>query len=273
MGMIIYMKEFFEQYRRAGEEYQSPGYAFKNDGKIYHMGIYVKNGEGVGYALYADSPLAEEEKLNALKYIGGMLVSFTRVKRIFEKQVKVETSYMRGAKKAIRKWAVTEEEKKMAARYEEFFEVILTARQRFLKDCDKVSKLQQKMFDQGYFEIADKEYLDSLLLDIDATLYILIKRQHDDFEKNKELLRYIEDNRNRLGFFKYRLLKSNLSISTLEKVYENILDSLSTFDSKYSHLPAVLENIEHEGLRSNFISTLIKRDMEIMRQTREKLRN
>lgn len=93
------MKEFFDQYRRPGEEYQSPGYAFKNDGEMYHMGIYVKDGEGVGYALYADNPLSEEEKLNVKKYIGGMLVSFTRVKRTFEKQAKVKTSYMKGAKK------------------------------------------------------------------------------------------------------------------------------------------------------------------------------
>lgn len=267
------MKEFFEQYRRPGEEYQSPGYAFKNEGKIYHMGIYVKNGEGVGYALYADSPLSEEEKLKAIKYIGGMLVSFTRVKRTFEKQARVGTSYMKGAKKAIRKWAVTEEEKKMAARYEEFFEVILTARQRFLDDCEKVSKLQQGMFEQGYFEIEDKEYLDNLLLDIDATLYILIKRQYDDFEDNKALLKYVENKRNRLGFFKYRLLKTNLSMSTLDEMYENIQESLSTFDSKYSHLPSVLANIEHEGLRSNFATTLVERDKEIVRQTIEKLRN
>lgn len=267
------MKDFFEQYRRPGEEYQSPGYAFKHGGKMYHMGIYVKNGEGVGYALYADSPFTEEEKLNAIKYIGGMLVSFTRVKKTFEKQAKIETSYMEKAKKVIRKWAMTEEEKGMADRYEEFFEVILTARQRFLEDCNKVSELQRRMFDRGYFEKEDKEYLDSLLIDIDATLYILIKRQYDDFEKNKALLKYIENKRNRLGFFKYRLLKSNLSISTLDEMYDNIMESLSTFDSKFSHLPAVLSTIEHEGLRSNFADTLKKRDMEIVRQTREKLRN
>lgn len=267
------MKEFFDQYRRLGEEYQSPGYAFKNDGEMYHMGIYVKDGEGVGYALYADNPLSEEEKLNVIKYIGGMLVSFTRVKRTFEKQAKVKTSYMKGAKKAIRKWAVTEEEKGMAARYEEYFDVILTARQRFLDDCDKVSTLQQQIFNRGYFEIADKEYLDSLLLDIDATLYILIKRQYDDFEENKALLKYIENKRNRLGFFTYRLLKNNLSMSTLDEMYENILESLHTFDSEYSHLPAILMNIEHDGLRNKFASILIKRDMEIVRQAKEKLRN
>ncbi|KMY45930.1 hypothetical protein AC622_18420 [Bacillus sp. FJAT-27916] len=267
------MEEFFEQYKQPGEEYQSPGYAFKDGDKLYHMGIYVKNGEGQGYALYSDAPFSEEEKEMAMKNIGGMLVSFKRVKKPFWAQYNTELKNMKKAKKEIREWAVTEEEQRMAARYEEYFEVILTARELFLSECQKLVDLEQRMFKNGYFEKKDKEYMDSILINIDAISFISIKRQYDDFEKNIALCKYVENKRNTLGFFKYRHLKKTLSISTLDSIYEKVEASMKKQNSKFNWIQPILPNIDNEELREEFAAALKRRDKEIARQIREKLRN
>ena len=272
------MKEYFEQYRRSGEEYQSPGFAYKNDEKVYHMGIYVKGGMANGYALYTDFPVTEDEKLNAVKMISGMLVSIRRIHNEYKRKARVNTAYFKDARTAINKWAKTYEEKEMAARYEEYMDVILGARQRFLDEYQRMADLQKQLFQKGYFDNNDKQLADSIIINSDAALFVLMKRLKDDFEKNKALLSYVEKNRNRLGYFKYRVLVKNLSTSTLDVMDDYLnetVDGLNTIwdEAEWSHIPPVLASIEHPQLRKQFASSLVERDENLIRQVREKLRN
>ncbi|KMY45929.1 hypothetical protein AC622_18415 [Bacillus sp. FJAT-27916] len=96
--------------------------------------------------------------------------------------------------------------------------------------------------------------------------------------KNKALLSYVKKNRNRLGYFKYRVLVKNLSTSTLDVMDDYLNETVDGFNTiwdeeEWSHIPPVLESIEHPQLRKRFASSLEERDENLIRQVREKLRN
>lgn len=273
-----YMKEYFNQYKRPGEVYQSPGYAFKNREKLYHLAIFVKNGMANGYALYTDFPVTEEEKQAALKEISSLVVSFRRIHHEFQRKDRIKIHYFEDAQKAVLQWAKTDEERKLANRYHEYMQVILNARQRFLDEYKRMADLQKQLFEKGYFDIADKEIADSIMVNADAALFVLMKRLKDDFEENKVLLSQVEQKRNGLWFYKYRVLVKNLSTSIMDIMADHLEETIDGFniiwkESEWSDIPPTLESMNHPGLRKRLATSLIERDNNLLKQVMGKVRN
>ena len=267
------LEEYFKQYLEPDEEYQSPNYAFKHQNQEYHFGIYMKNGKGRGYAIFSDRPLSKEIKLYVLEQFAGVMSTFTRIKAEYDRKAGIDNRHLVEAKAIIMEWAKTPDEKRMAKSYENYINLLIETHILYLEEFEKLTAIQESMFQRGYFTIEDKEQMYSIGAMMDLLPFLQIKKQLDEFDHNKALLEKLKKTRNKLSFFKHMKIKKVLSIYTREEMYSNLLKSKSTFGDQWDSIKVDLSDIHNKELYQSLLNDYYERDRELVVQAKPLLRN
>ena len=267
------LERYFNQYVKSDEEYQTPNYAFKHQHVEYHFAVYMKNGKGVGYAIFSEEPLNEEIKLYVLEQFAGVMSTFTRIKVEYDRKADIDNRHLIEAKAFIREWAKTADEKNMAGQFENLVHLLVETHTLYMKEFEKLTAIQESMFQKGYFTIEDKEEMYSIGAMMDLLPFLQIKKQLDEFDRNKALLELLKKTRNKLSFFKYMKLKKVLSIYTREDIYQNLIKSKSTFGDQWDSIKVDLSDIHNKELYQSLLNDYYERDQELVAQAKSLLRN
>ena len=267
------LKRWFIQYKKPDEEYQTPNYAFKHRHAEYHFGIFMKNGKGVGYAIFSEERLDEETKLFVLEQFAGVMSTFTRIKEEYDRKKGIDNRHLIEAKAIVQEWAKTADEKDMAERFESWVNLLVETHALYMKEFEKLASIQESMFQKGYFTIEDKEHMYSTGAMMDLLPFLQIKKQMDEFNQNKALLEKLKKGRNKLSFFKYMKLKKVLSIYTREDIYQNLIESKSTYGDQWDSHKVELSDIYNKEIYQSLLNDYYERDRELVVQAKLLLRN
>ena len=267
------LERFFNQYKKPNEEYQTPNYAFRFQHEEYHFGIYMIGGKGVGYAIFAENPIDEEMKLFILEQFAGVMSTFTRIKEEYDRKRGIDNRHLLEAKTIVGEWANTVDERDRAERFKSWVDLLVETHKLYMKEFEKLAAIQEGMFQKGYFTIEDKEHMYSVGAMMDLLPFLQIKKQLDEFNHNKALFDSLKKRRNKLSFFKYRKLKKVLSIYTREDIFQNLLQSKSTYGNQWDTKKIEMNDIHNKEIYQSLLNDYYERDRELVVQAKVLLRN
>lgn len=160
-----------------------------------------KTGEAKGFAIFSEGKLGREDKVSALDHFISTLRSVINIPMFIAPRIAVtrETKdTLENINKALAAWVGNEQQSKLARQFTDFADLLLWYQEMMKGVYQEYEMIGKQMDDTQLFTPEDREMLILIGSKLDLLMYLQIKAQYDQLEKNNALLKSVQTNKNGL---------------------------------------------------------------------------
>ncbi|OCA80718.1 hypothetical protein F7984_01730 [Pradoshia sp. D12] len=239
-------EEIAKKHKKLLEKCTVINYCFNYQSKNWWLAEYKKfpGKKRSGYVIISSVESSYDEKVfvldHYLSFIGGVL----KIQDIVRPRINATDAIhntLEQMNNVLEIWAENEEEKKLLTSFKGFSEYILWCQEMKNNFYETFTDLGKRVDKERSFTVEDRVQLLDLLPKMDLIMYLQVKRQYEQLEANRHLLKTVKQTKSRFKSKDYLYIKEKLYKycgPDAEKDFQSIFDE---GELNWSQYPATKE--------------------------------
>ncbi len=194
-----------KKYRRFFEECTVMPFAYKARTNTWMLVEYKRptnKEQASGFAIFPEEQMTPEEKEEIMSHFASVFGGLLRIRKNILHRIRVTEEITRTLERMnqlLSDWADEEEKGKLVYDFKQFSNFVLWCQKEKNDKFQLTQQIEQKLFKTYSFTAEDRQCLTEVMPHFDVIVYLQMKRQEEQLESNRNLLKAFRKDKGNLS--------------------------------------------------------------------------